>query len=88
MHSYKCDINRLNRFEEEFVKCCNHLVKVGLEEREKRLTEVTDFREAHREACSLNQKASVERLREFEELKQEVIGGSLSLAALLRLQAH
>lgn len=60
------------RYEAEFVQCCNHLVTVGLEEREKRLKEVTDYRAAHKTACIKNQEISVERVKQFESLKLEV----------------
>ncbi len=52
--------------------CCNHLVKIGLEEREKRLKEVEDFKAAHLEACQSSQEASVKRVKAFEELKLQV----------------
>lgn len=63
----------LYRFETGFVSCCNHLVKIGLEERDKRVKEVEDFRAVHKEACRSSQETSVKRVKAFEELKQQVL---------------
>ncbi len=62
----------LSRFEESFITICEHLTKVGLEEKEKRDKEVALFREAHKEACLKVQELSVEKVKEFEEAKQMV----------------
>ncbi len=64
--------SKINRFESDFVTCCNHLVKIGLEEREKRLKEVENFRAVHKGACQSSQEQSVKRVKAFEELKQQV----------------
>ncbi len=77
MHNYgvvifACHPIRCPRYETDFVACCNHLVKVGLEEREKRLIEVEDFRATHKRASEANQQASVERVKAFEQLKAQV----------------
>ena len=65
-------LDNLPRFEADFVACCNHLVKVGLEERKKRLKEVEDYRATHKRASEANQQVCVERVKSFEELKAQV----------------
>ena len=48
------------------------MVTVGLAEKEKREKELAMFRRAHSEACTQNQQQSVERVKEFEKIKQKV----------------
>lgn len=60
------------RYEQSFTECCEHLIKVGLAEKEKRDKEHDMFKVAHAEACTQNQQQSVERVKEFEKLKQKV----------------
>ena len=55
------------------VASCEHLTKVGLEEKVKREKELVSFREAHKDACLKNQELSVARVKEFEELRDKVI---------------
>ena len=43
--------------------------KVGLEEKEKRDKELASFMAGHKEACRKNQQVSVEKIKEYEELK-------------------
>ena len=54
------------------METCEHLTRVGLEEQEKREREVEAFRIAHTQACSSNQHLSVNKVKEFESLKQQV----------------
>ena len=61
------------RYEQGFTECCQHLIKVGLAEKEKRDKELAMFREAHSEACAQNQQQSSDKVREFEKLKQKVV---------------
>ncbi|XP_064406106.1 dynein regulatory complex subunit 3-like isoform X2 [Halichondria panicea] len=76
----------LQQYETDFVACCNHLVKVGLEEREKRLIEVEDFRTTHKRASEANQQASVERVKAFEQLKAQLVPGGRGKSALKELE--
>lgn len=54
------------------VESCEHLTKVGLEEKERRDAELDVFRSSHARACSSNQELSVKKVSEFEALKQKV----------------
>ena len=65
-------IIRVYRYEQGFIECCEHLIKVGLTEKEKRDKELAMFRVAHLEACTQNQQQSSHKVREFEKLKQKV----------------
>lgn len=60
------------RLEESMVASCEHLTKVGLEEKVKRVKELVSFREATKEACLKNQQLSVRRVKEYEELRDKV----------------
>ena len=60
------------RFKEQCVVCCEHLTKVGLEESVKRQQELVQFTHSHEEACVANQELSVQRVMEFQALKQNV----------------
>ena len=60
------------RYEQGFIECCEHLITVGLAEKEKRDKELAMFRAAHTEACLQSQQQSVEKVTEFEKLKQKV----------------
>lgn len=54
------------------MQCCEHLIKIGLEEKEKRDKELAAFYKSHREACVQNQQLSVERIQQFEAVKLKV----------------
>ena len=45
---------------------------MGLEEKEKRDKELALHQEAHKEACLKSQELSVQKVKEFEEIKQKV----------------
>lgn len=50
---------------------CEHLTKVGLEEKERRDKElVVLFRVAYKEACLKVQEMSVQKVKEFEDSKE------------------
>ncbi len=55
------------------VETCEHLTKVGVEEKEKREAEVKVFRASHAQACSSSQQQAVQRVRQFEDRKLQVI---------------
>ena len=61
-------------YKKEFVECCEHLLRVGLGEKEKREEEVRALRHSHEEACTANQRLSAERVRQYEEDKLKVVG--------------
>jgi len=54
------------------VECCEHITAVGLEEGERRKREVDEFNRCHEEACSVNQQHSVQRISDFEQLREKV----------------
>ena len=60
------------RYEQGFVECCEHMVTVGLAEKEKRDKELAMFKTAHGKACTQNQQQSAERVKEFEKYKLKV----------------
>ena len=51
---------------------CEHLIKVGLEEKAKRESELASYSEAQKDACLFNQEKSVEKVKEYEEFKAKV----------------
>ena len=77
----------LCRLEEKMAASCEHLTKVGLEEKEKRDKELASYREATREACLTNQQLSVQKVKEYEELRDKVVcvGLIVGLAAMIAL---
>ena len=54
------------------MECCEHITAVGLEEGERRKREVDGFNRCHEEACSVNQQHSVQRISDFEQLREKV----------------
>ena len=62
----------ITRYKEQCVQCCEHLTKVGLEEKEKREMERAAFQLSLQQACSLSQQRSVDIITEYESLKPRV----------------
>ena len=48
------------------MSCCEQLTESGLAQKEKRDTELAQFKAAYSKACLSNQELSVEKIRQFE----------------------
>lgn len=65
-------VSSTDRYKEQCVQYCEHLTKVGLEEKEKREVERASFQRSSQQACSLSQQRSVDIITEYEALKHRV----------------
>jgi hypothetical protein len=74
----------LTHMKEGFIQCCEHLSKVGLEEKRKRDEEVASFQRSHEQACSLSQQRSVDIITAYENKK--LVSGNQLVEAISALE--
>ncbi|KAL5473023.1 hypothetical protein EMCRGX_G027463 [Ephydatia muelleri] len=68
----------LESYATKFAVVCEELKDIGLRELQRRNEERAIYQASHEETCTANQKASVRKVQEFEEIKQKLLGSASS----------